>query len=330
MATDRNAPVHDWPLSEGEPGREVWYSLVNSQDGSVAFWYRYTLLSTTAGYREGRLWAALTDRDVSGASTFLSRSVPIADTRVSSDPFRLTIDDDVLTSDAASGTVENIEWDLIYEPDTFVFTPIRSEELIDQLWEVEGTGKHWSRNQSVHMSGTVEVGDRTIELEDAPGHQGHTVTQVTPPEQWTWVHCNDFAENDTAVLEALRLEDTLSVCFRIDGDEYPLNRITDISIGAPGGNEIVTDDVSGCTFTAEGDGIALEATVEPAEDCWQTVAYKVPDGSLRYNAHCSLSSVTVAFEDESGEEHTLTSEACRAEWVGLTPPVEGEYAPSWE
>ena len=52
---DDNPPVLGWPLDPGERGREVWYGLVGSRDGSVAFWYRYTLLSTVDGRREGRL-----------------------------------------------------------------------------------------------------------------------------------------------------------------------------------------------------------------------------------------------------------------------------------
>jgi hypothetical protein len=331
MHIEPNQPVHDWPLALGEPGREVWYSLVSPPDGSVAFWYRYTLLSTEGGHREGRLWAALTDRETPSSSTFASASVDPADVETTSDPFGLQVGDGHLTSSSATGSVGDISWSLDYDPDVVAFTPLRSQRLTDLLFRVAGTGKHWSRNQSVSMSGEVTVGDRTVDLADAPGHQGHTVTQVTPPDDWTWVQCNDFAENDTAVLEALRLDDKLSVCLRIDGEVYPLNRVRDVHPLSPWANELEHDEVGTWQFQAAGEGVELRVTVEAPPDCWQHVTYKVPDDSLRYNAHCSLSSVTVTYSHDGDEMRRLTSDAGRAEWVGARPPRESEdaYRPEW-
>jgi hypothetical protein len=331
MHIEPNEPVHDWPLAAGEPGREVWYSLVSVPDGSVAFWYRYTLLSTEGGDREGRLWAALTDRETPANSMFASASVAPADTEAASNPFALRVGDGHLTSTSATGRVGDISWSLDYDPDVFAFTPLRSQRLTDALSRVAGTGKHWSRNESVSMSGEVTLGDRTVDFEGAPGHQGHTVTQVTPPENWTWVQCNDFAENDSATLEALRLDDTLSVCFRIDGEVYPLNRLRDIHPVSPWANELEHDEVGTWQFRAAGEGVELRATVQTPPDCWQHVTYKVPDGSLRYNAHCSLSAVTVTYSRGDDRIGTLTSNAGRAEWVGPAPPRggESEYRPEW-
>lgn len=329
MQPDPNNPVNDWPVATGEPAREVWYSLVSPQDASVAFWYRYTLLSTQSGYQEGRLWAALTDREDHDRSTFVSRSVDLADIEAESEPFDLQIDDSRLTSGSAEATIEDVSWDLSYDPDTYAFTPLRSQKLTNLLSKTIGTGKHWSRNESVFMSGEVTVGGRTIDLEDAPGHQGHTVSSLSPPEDWTWVQCNDFAEEPSAVLEALRLDDKLSVCIRIDGEVYPLNRVTHIHPASPGGNSIDHDEVGNWRFSGSGEGIEYEAEIESPADCWQTVAYKVPDDSLRYNAHCSLSSVTLTVETEDGTVRTMTSDAGRAEWVSTDPPMDGEYEPDW-
>lgn len=330
MNTEPNDPVHDWPLEAGEPGREVYYSLVSPADSSVAFWYRYTLLSTEDGYQEGRLWAALTDREDPSASRFVSRSVDPAAVGIGTDPFSLQIDDSTITASSATGTIDDVEWDLSYEPDDFAFTPLRSQRLTNLLYKVAGTGKHWSRNGSVAMTGEVTIGDRTIELKDAPGHQGHTVTQVTPPDDWTWVQCNDFDENDSAVLEALRLDDKLSLCFRIDGEVYPLNRVKHILPQSPWANETAHDEVGNWEFSGKGEGVDLRVTVESPDDCWQHVAYKVPDDTLRYNAHCSLSNITVTYSRDGEGMQTLTSDAARAEWVETAPPRDGTYRPTWD
>lgn len=329
MQPDPNNPVNDWPLAEGAPGREVWYSLVSPRDASVAFWYRYTLLSTESGYQEGRLWAALTDREEPENSTFVSESFAFEDVWPDGDPFELTIGDSVLTSSSAEGEIEDVSWNLEYDPDTYAFTPLRSEKLTNVLSKTIGTGKHWSRNESVFMDGEVTVGDRTIEFEDAPGHQGHTVSSTSPPEDWTWVQCNDFEDEDSAVLEALRLDDKLSLCFRVDGEVYPLNRLMYVLPASPWANEVEHDEVGHWRFRGEGEGIELQVTVE-SPDHWQTVAYKVPDDSIRYNAHCSLSDVTVTYSKDGGPTQTITSDAGRAEWVKDEPPMEGEYEPDWE
>ena len=330
MHPDPNDPAESWPPSAGDPAREVWYSLISPTDGSVAFWYRYTLLSTESGYREARLWAALTDREDPAQSTFVSEAFPLSDVTAAGDPFELRIGDAALTSSGTEGAVGDVAWDLEYDPDTYAFTPLRSETLTDVLSSVVGTGKHWSRNQSVAMTGEVTVGDRTIELEDAPGHQGHTVSSKSPPETWTWVQCNDFDEDDSAVLEALRLDEKLSLCFRVDGEVYALNRVKDVLPVGPAANEVQHDAVGHWRFRGEGEGLELKATVEAPDEHWQTVAYMTPADTLRYNAHCSLAAVTVTYSVDGDEAETLKSDAARAEWVSTEPPVEGRYEPEWE
>lgn len=329
MRPDPNNPVREWPLTTGETGREVWYSLVSPKDASVAFWYRYTLLSTESGRQEGRLWAALTDRESPAESTFVSESFSLDAVRCESGPFQLTIGDSTLTSSSARGEISDTSWDLEYRPDTFTFTPLRSEKLTALLSKTIGTGKHWSRNESVFMNGEITVGDRTIELEDAPGHQGHTLSS-NPPEEWTWVQCNDFDENDSAVLEALRLDDKLSLCFRVDGEVYPLNRLQHVLPASPWSNTIEHDETGHWRFRGEGEGLELQVTIESDPDHWQKVAYMVPDDTLRYNAHCSLSDATVTYSIDGGPTETITSDAARAEWVNVDPPTEGNYKPDWD
>lgn len=330
MQSDPNDPVVEWPLDPETPGREVWYSLVGPRDGSVAFWYRYTLLSAESGRQEGRLWAALTDHEDPENSTFVSEAFDFEEVWPDTDPFELTIGDGVLTSSSASGTIGDISWNLEYDSDTYVFTPLRSQRLTNLLSKVADTGKHWSRNEAVSMSGEVTVGDRTLEFDEAPGHQGHTMSGASPPEEWTWVQCNAFQQEDSAVLEALRLDDKLSLCFRVDGKTYPLNRLKHVHPISPSANRIDHDEVGHWRFRGKGEGVELQATVEADPDHWQTVSYMVPDGSLRYNAHCSVSELTLTYSVDGAEPQTITSDAARAEWVSTDPPLEAEYPPRWE
>lgn len=324
--TDPNAPVLDWPLAKGERGREVWYGLVGPRDGSRAFWYRYTLLSTAGGRREGRVWAALTDAE---NSTFVSRTFPLDVVHHRADPFALEIGDDgeeggEITSSSAWGSLDGVSWDLTHDPDDYAFTPLRSQRLTDILGVVVDAGKHWSRNESVLTSGSVTVENHTVEFEDAPGHQGHTVGTY-PPERWRWVQCNGF-EDPSISVEALDLDGTLSVCFRHGGDVYPLNRLSHVLWN----NRTLRDDVGHWRFRAAGEGVEVTVTVRADTDHWQTVAYCAPDESLRYNAHCSVSDVTLTYQFDGEEPVTVESPAGRAEWVGSDPPISGEYRPSWD
>lgn len=322
-ARDPNAPVLDWPLPRGERGREVWYGLAGPADGSAAFWYRYTLLSTAGGRREARLWAAVTD---DGASTFVSDSYAPADVALAGDPFRYDVGDGELTSASARGDLGDVAWDLRYDPDEYAFTPLRSARLTDLLSLVADTGKHWSRNESIRVGGEVTVGDRTLTFDGVPGHQGHTLG-ASPPERWTWVQCNGF-EDESVALECLNLDGRLSMCLRRDGAVHALNRLRDVA--GPRASRTERLEPGRWRFSGAGEGVDLTATVEADPDHWQRVAYMTPDDTLRYNAHCSVSSVTLEYRIDGGEIRTLESDAGRAEWVDTEKPVPGDYLPRWE
>ncbi|MFW5929398.1 MAG: hypothetical protein ACOCT0_03145, partial [Halobacteriota archaeon] len=170
-----NDPYFDWPLDEGERGREVWYSLVTHQDGDRAFWYRYTLLSTDSGHQEGRVWAGYTDREQPERSFFTTERHPLDAVGLST-PFEYEVDGCRLTSTSASGELDDgTRWDFEYEEDDFTFTPLRSKKLTDAAERLLGSGRHWSYNQSISIDGELQVGGETVEFDSAPGHQGHTV-----------------------------------------------------------------------------------------------------------------------------------------------------------
>jgi hypothetical protein len=76
--------------------------------------------------------------------------------------------------------------------------------------------------------------------------------------------------------------------------------------------------------------VELTATVRADPEGWQTVAYCAPDETLRYNAHCSVSDVTLTYRLDGADPVTVESPAGRAEWVGSDPPISGEYRPSWD
>lgn len=326
-----NEPHFDWPLAEGEPGREVYYSLVTTKDRDAAFWYRYTLISTESGRQEARTWAGLTRRD--GDGFFTSDSSDLEEVSFD-EPFELSFDESRLSYDAAEGLLDTSEtevsWSFEYEPDDVTFTPLRSEKLTDLAEKYLGSGRHWSANQSVRMTGEVEVDGEVLEFEDAPGHQGHTVGAASP-DSWSWIHCNSFDED--AVLEVLEVEGKLSLCFRREGEVHMLNRLKHV-VG-PMASESRHNEPGDWALEAKGEGVKLEASVEVDDPGkYRKAAYLTPDDSSRYVAHSSLTPVRLRYrvEEEDGWSgpRELTSDSARVEWAGRSPPVGGEeeYKPA--
>ena len=331
MELEPNRAVLEWPLGRGDVGREVWYLLATTADGEVAFWYHVEFVST--GDRQlGRSLAAVTTRD--GTVRFASQAVDPANTRFETRPFRLQTASERITSRAAAGTINDeveTSWELTFDPDTYAFTPLRSHRLTRLLSNTIGTGRHWSRNQSVLMDGTVTVSDTTYQFESAPGHQGHTVSWRRPSAH-TWLHCNDFdtsgSRADDVTLEALQYDDLLSVCLRLDGEVYAFNRVLNVLPYGPFANTVERNEVGEWRFRA-GRSDALRVSVEADEDCWVRTTQFDPEGGLHYDAHCPFATVSLTYT--IGDDWaTVSSDTARVEWVRDSPPVDGEYAPSWD
>lgn len=329
-----NDPHFDWPLDPGERGREVWYSLVSHPTKRLAFWYRFTLLSTDAGHQEARVWSALTDPENGGF--FQTRRYPL-DEIDSSSPLSLRVGANELTSSSAEGHLQpppgerdggqewhedsrsEISWEFVYDPDTVTFTPLRSKWVTDFAVKFLGSGRHWSFNESIRMDGTLEFGDREIAFEDAPGHQGHTVG-TTAPERWSWLHCNTFDED--VVIEALDVEGKLSICFRRGDETYFLNRLKQVLWT----NRTKSNEPGAWRFGGSAGDLDLDVIVHAEPETWKYAAYLTPDDTSRYVSHSSLATVEVRYELD-GESHTISSDAARAEWAGTEPPVSGNYRP---
>jgi hemin uptake protein HemP len=308
---DRNAKASSWPAS---PAREVWYGYAG--DELRVLWYRYTLLSTDDGTREARVWAGYTERN--GKERFSSREFGTGAVTTTDEPFSLDIAGNELTSGSASGSLDDIEWDLTWAPDDVTFTPLRNRLLTTAIDRISGTGRHWSVNGVVRVNGTVTVDGEEIEFTNAAGTQGHTVGAL--PTECRWMQCGAFPD-PTVSIEALSIGGRVSVCFRHNGQVYLLNRVQDLY--GPFANVTEYDRPGHWSFRAAGDGVKLSVMVRADPNRWQRVLYRTPDGE-RYNAHCSLSTVRLKYEYDD-QVRTIESSGGRAEWVGTEPPVDGDY-----
>lgn len=322
-------PYLDWPLDAGDRGREVWYSLVTHQERPIAFWFRYTLLSTADGHREGRVWAGLTDRE-DPENGFLRTERHDLDGVDVDTPLHLDYGNAELAPTEARGRVtaeddaNAVFWKFEYEEDDETFTPLRSARLTDVAERLLGTGRHWSYNQSIALDGRLEVGPNSYDFEDAEAHQGHTVGRNVP-ETWSWVNCNGFEED--VVVESLEIEGTNAICLRADGETYFLNRLHHVK--GPFANRSQENEPGDWSFVGKGDGVNVQVSVRvPDDDLWRHAAYLTPDDTVRYVAHCSLSEIEVTYKPDGEDPTTVEADSARAEWSATEPPVSGDYAPT--
>jgi len=323
-----NRPVYEWPVSAGTPAREVWYLLVTSRERPLVLWVRYTLVSTTDGEQEARLWAAITDGTGRLTRSVRTTAVDPATARIETDPFRFAVGDHgAIETGGASGSVRTdteIAWDLTYTPDSAPFTPLRSKQLTSLAVALLGTGRHWSGNQSVRATGHLRVDDETISFSDASTHQGHTVGRNAAP-RWQWVHCNSFDE-ETVTIETLRTRGKTSICLRVGNQRHRLNRLHHV-VG-PVANETTAVEPGHWQFHGRGDGVEVHASVEADPDHWRLASYRTPDCSLRYVAHCSLSRIELSYRERGSRDwRNLESNRARVEWADTEPPVDGFYPP---
>lgn len=309
-------PALDWNAAVG---REVWYGVVTDRDADAAFWHRLTLLSTDEGYGEARVWAALTSRDKE--SFFETERFDLDSVEGGDD--ELGFGKSVLSKSSSIGEVNGdssmVSWEYSFDPDTYVFTPLRSSVLTGLAVRVLGASRHWSYNQSVEVDGAVEFDGGEVVFDGAPGHMGHTAGGGMPPS-WTWMHMNSV---DGVAVEALEIGSATSVCFRLEGETYPLNRLYHVVWR----NESLENGVGRWRFRGRGRGVDVVVDVEAGE--WCLARYLAPDGGLRYVAHSGLADVKVSYSAGGGSGEVRGSG--RVEWAAREPPVgaEDDYRPSY-
>ncbi|MDF1564970.1 MAG: hypothetical protein P1V51_18145 [Deltaproteobacteria bacterium] len=325
-----NAADFPWPSGDPRGSTEKWYGLAGPEDGSFAFWFRFTLDRTVEGEREGRIWAGITDREDPTAGFFVSRRLNADHVYIDNEPFLYRAPDGLgeIGDDHNQGRLDSplgeISWDLRYEPDPFSWTLIRNA-TVNGIMGTLGKTRHRSVNESLRVDGHVQVGDRRYTLERAPGHQGHTASRRTA-RGWTWMQCNGFGDGETC-LEALTMGPLTTLCLRTEGEIFSLNRLHDL-VG-PRANR-AEDQLGRWTFSGAGEGVEVEAEVRAPEGiAWQRVCYRDPDGTLRYNAHCSLAEVTLRYRRKGqGAWRTLESRCGRVEWVRPEQVLAGDYLPA--
>lgn len=178
---------------DGAPGHyEVYYLSATDPASGIGLWIRYTMRAPLPGKGDGEcsLWCMAMDADGDlriGRKT----SFPLDRLVAEADPFRLTIGDAVLTDSGMRGAFDDVAWDLSWTPNARGYEHVHPFLRRAKIAKTILTLPH----ADVVVSGTVTLGDRTLQIDGMRGGQAH-LWGSKHATRWTWAHCNDFTGLD--------------------------------------------------------------------------------------------------------------------------------------
>ncbi len=310
---------------------EVYYFKFNDADQGVAFWFRYTLLIPVPGQGDpvGELWGIFFDAHDPENNRAWKRSYPIDQVASQRQPFELRIHDAVLRHDMARGRIESpdgaVAWDLRLEPD-----PVGFRNLPSVLYRLPvPTTKVVAPNLSCSYSGTVDMGDRVVELAGAPGHQAH-IWGTKHAARWAWANCNLFSGRNDAVLEALSAHVKVgpvstpplsSVYLRVGREEYRFD----------GFRQMLTInshwDVKAWSLEAHDRRYQLVAQITSSPEWMVGVRYQDPDGETRVCHNTKVANAEIRLLERQTGRPPVLRHALRAERTCAFEVVEPEAVP---
>lgn len=282
-----------FPAVAGDEGfYESWYLKAGEPGGTRAVWIRYTVHKRPGHRPEGSVWFTLFDAGA-GRPEAVKQTGAEGALGVGRDRF-LEVDGlGTFTPDRAEGRAagegREASWQLAISNGES-----RLEHLPAWLY-----GSAFPRTKLLTVrpaalfSGSVEIGDTRIELEEWPGMIGHN-WGTRHAERWVWLHGTDFAgrKPDTWIDLAfgqIRLGRwttpwVLNGALSLDGRRHRLGGF----IGSLRAGRVEAAAGS-CRFRLSGRGVAVSGTVTaPVKDtvAW---AYADPDGSQHHTLNCSIS-----------------------------------------
>jgi hypothetical protein len=297
---------------DGQPGHyEVYYLTLTDHGTGVGFWIRYTMVAPLAETGEPAtcsLWFLAMDPLAPDANAALKSTHPAEQLSSTAAPFELRVADGWLRDDGAAGVMDQggirVTWDLSWTPSLpaygHVHPVLRAARIAKTILFLP--------HPDVEISGSIEIGDRRIEL--APGTRGGQahLWGSKHADHWAWAHCNDFAGPDGEPRPGAFV-DGVSVYVprfgRMLGPNTPIvGRIGSADVLSRSPLAVLRNDsqfdLTGWTFTARTPRRKLEGTVSARVEDLLGVTYHDPDGDLAYCYNTEVASMKLDVFERSG------------------------------
>ena len=172
---------------DGAPGHyEVYYVTLTDPASGVGVWIRYTLLAPLDGTpAQCALWLLAMAPD--GERFARKATFPAHRLEVHGDPFRLCLAGADLSDRGAAGAVADGAWELSWVPRLPPYGFVHPVVQRAGVAQTELVLPH----ADLVITGTVRLGERTLELDRARGAQAH-LWGTRHAARWAWAHCNDL------------------------------------------------------------------------------------------------------------------------------------------
>jgi len=283
MDDPTRARFPDVPHSDGH--YESFYLRAAHPSEALGVWIRYTVHKRPDAEPRGSLWFTLFDANADGPwAVKLTEPSP----RLPKDAF-IEIAGATFGPGSVRGHAGEASWDLTYSAD--------SEPLFhlprDWMYTAKlPRTKTLSPHPAALYSGTVTVGDRTIQLDRWPGMVGHN-WGAEHAERWVWMHGIGFEGRgedtwiDAAVgrikVGPLTTPWMGNGAISIDGERYRLGGIERTRAIR------VNEKPSRCDFLLPGPGITVRGTVGSDPKNFVGWRYADPAGPEHNTVNCSIS-----------------------------------------
>ena len=283
---------------------ESFYLKAAHPDRPLAVWVRYTVHKAPGAAAHGSLWFTLFE---GGGGGPLASKVTLAPAELgASDGTYVTIGESVFAPDHVEGHAPSdrldASWALEVEPGEDPYRHLPRDWMYRTA--IPRT-KLESPHPATHFSGSVSVGERTIELDGWSGMVGHN-WGAQHAERWIWLHGADFAGrgSDTwldAALGRIKLGPATTPwiangVLTLDGARHRLGGIERMR------STKVGETPHGCEVVLPGRELTVFGRVRAGAADRVGWVYADPDGSEHNTINCSIARMDLTVRRKGGPD----------------------------
>jgi hypothetical protein len=293
----------------GQPGHyEVYYVTLTDPASGVGLWIRYTMLAPLAQQGEQptcALWFLMMDPRPEAQQATLARKGTYGIDRLAAgqDPFRLDIAGASLTDGRIEGALEDVWWDLRWQPARSPHKPVHP--ALERLGVAQTVLV--LPHADVAIEGSVGIAGRRIDITDARGGQAH-LWGSKHATTWAWARCNDLLSTDGELAPGTFFDGVSVVVTRAGrsvGPNTPMvGRLSGRDFGSTSPLRIMRNrsrfTVDGWEFEASDRSLKVAGSVSARRDQLAGVTYHDPDGQEAYCYNSETASLELEVYERSG------------------------------